>query len=58
MTTWRVALAIMAKDLRIEFTNRTALTAAATFGTLVLVIFDMARDPYDKALQQSTGPSA
>ena len=41
----RVALAVAAKDLRVELRSRTALVSAITFAALVLVIFNYARDP-------------
>ncbi len=42
--TFRVALAVAAKDLRVEFRSRTALVSALAFAALVLVIFNFARD--------------
>lgn len=41
----RVALAIAAKDLRLEWRTRSALLSAVVFAALVLVIFNFARDP-------------
>ncbi len=41
----RIALAVAAKDLRVEFRSRTALTSAVVFAALVLVVFSFARDP-------------
>ena len=40
----RVALAVAAKDLRVEQRSRTALISAIAFAALVLVIFNFARD--------------
>lgn len=40
----RVALAIAAKDIRVELRSRTALVSAVAFAALVLVIFNFARD--------------
>jgi heme exporter protein B len=40
----RVALAVAAKDLRVERRSKTALIAAIAFAALVLVIFNFARD--------------
>jgi heme exporter protein B len=40
----RVALAVAAKDLRVEHRSKTALIAAVAFAALVLVIFNFARD--------------
>lgn len=45
------ALAIAAKDVRVELANRTALTAAIAFGVLVLVVFNFARDPTAVSLE-------
>ncbi len=45
MSTWKPALAIAAKDLTIEWRNRTALLTATVFAILVLLIFVFARDP-------------
>src|SRR5215470_1477644 len=42
--TLRGALAIAAKDLRIEFKTKTGLVTAVAFAILVLVIFEFARD--------------
>jgi heme exporter protein B len=39
-----VALAVAAKDLRIEHRSKTALVSAIAFAVLVLVIFNFARD--------------
>lgn len=41
----RLALAIAAKDIRVELRSRTALVSALVFAALVLVIFNFARDP-------------
>ncbi len=51
MTAFRGALAIAAKDLRVELASRAALTSAVTFAVLVLVIFNFARDPGEVSLQ-------
>lgn len=40
----RVALAVAAKDIRVERRSKTALVAAIAFAALVLVIFNFARD--------------
>jgi heme exporter protein B len=40
----RVALAVAAKDLRVEHRSKTALVSAIAFAVLVLVIFNFARD--------------
>ena len=40
----RVALAVAAKDLRVEQRSKTALISAIAFAALVLVIFNFARD--------------
>ena len=40
----RVALAVAAKDLRVEHRSKTALISAIAFAALVLVIFNFARD--------------
>jgi len=40
----RVALAVAAKDIRVEVRSRTALVSAMAFAALVLVIFNFARD--------------
>ena len=45
MSTLRAALAIAAKDLRIEWRHKTALLTATMFAVLVLLIFVFARDP-------------
>jgi heme exporter protein B len=41
---FRAALAITAKDLRVELRSRTALVSAVGFAAMVLVIFNFARD--------------
>lgn len=41
----RLAVAIAAKDIRLELRSRTALLSAMVFSALVLVIFNFARDP-------------
>jgi heme exporter protein B len=41
----RHAIALAAKDLRVELRSRTALVSATAFAALVLVIFNFARDP-------------
>ncbi len=41
----RAALAIAAKDLRLEWRSRSALLSAVVFAALVLVVFNFARDP-------------
>jgi len=41
----RLALAIAAKDVRLELRSRTALLSAIVFSALVLVVFNFARDP-------------
>jgi heme exporter protein B len=41
----RAALAVAAKDIRVEHRSRTALVAAVAFAALVLVIFNFAREP-------------
>lgn len=41
----RGALAIAAKDLRLEWRSRSALLSALVFAALVLLIFNFARDP-------------
>ncbi len=51
MTAFRGALAIAAKDLRVELASRAALNSAVTFAVLVLVIFNFARDPGQVSLQ-------
>ncbi len=43
--TLRLAGIIAAKDLRAEFRSRTALVSALVFAALVLVVFNVARDP-------------
>ncbi len=45
MSVVRVAAAIAAKDLRVEWRNRTALVSATSFAVLVLLVFVFARDP-------------
>ncbi|HEV8598615.1 MAG TPA: heme exporter protein CcmB [Gemmatimonadales bacterium] len=40
----RAALAVAAKDIRVEHRSKTALIAAIAFAALVLVIFNFARD--------------
>jgi heme exporter protein B len=40
----RVALAIAAKDARVEWRSRTAIQSALVFAVLVLVVFNFARD--------------
>ncbi len=53
----RAALAIAAKDLRAEARSRTALVAAVALAALMLVVFNLARDP--TALRpQLVAPSA
>lgn len=44
MTAARAALAIAAKDLRIEWRHRTAFATAVVFAVLVLLVFVFARD--------------
>jgi heme exporter protein B len=41
----RTALAVAAKDLRLELRRRTAILAAVVFAALVLVVFNFGRDP-------------
>lgn len=41
---WRVAWAVAAKDIVIEFRSKTALLSALVFAALVLVVFNFARD--------------
>ncbi len=41
----RIALAVAAKDIRLELRSRTALLSAIVFSALVLVVFNFARDP-------------
>ena len=41
----RLVLTIAAKDIRAELRSRTALLSAVVFASLVLVIFNFARDP-------------
>lgn len=41
----RLAVAIAAKDVRLELRSRTALLSAIVFSALVLVVFNFARDP-------------
>lgn len=45
MSAVRGALAIAAKDLRIEWRHKTALLTATLFAVLVLLVFVFARDP-------------
>lgn len=45
MTVWSAAVAIAAKDLRIEWRHKTAPMTATLFAVLVLLIFVFARDP-------------
>jgi heme exporter protein B len=40
-----LALAVAGKDIRVELRSRTALLTALVFASLVLVIFNFARDP-------------
>jgi heme exporter protein B len=42
---FRLALAVAAKDIRAELRSRTALLSAVVFAALVLVVFNFARDP-------------
>jgi heme exporter protein B len=41
----RIARAVAAKDLRVEFRTRSTLLAAAVFAALILVVFNFSRDP-------------
>ena len=41
---FRVAFAVLAKDLRVEHRSRTAMVSALSFAVLTLVIFNFARD--------------
>ena len=41
----RLALAVAAKDLRLEFRSKTALLSAIVFAVQVLVVFNFSRDP-------------
>lgn len=50
MTVLRGALAIAAKDIRVELASKTALATATAFAVLVLVIFNFARDPAEVPL--------
>lgn len=43
--TLRLALAVAAKDVRMELRSKTALLSAVVFAALVLVVFNFARDP-------------
>lgn len=43
--TFRVAMLIAGKDLRVEWRSRTAILSAVVFAALVLVVFNFARDP-------------
>lgn len=52
----RAALAICAKDIRVEHRSRTALISAIAFAALVLVIFNFARDPAS-ASREAMAPS-
>lgn len=52
----RVALAVCAKDLRVEHRSKTALISAIAFAVLVLVIFNFARDPAS-ASREALAPS-
>ena len=52
----RVALAIAAKDLRIEWRHKTAITTAVLFAVLVLMVFVFAHDSAELSLPQ-LGPS-
>jgi len=42
---WRLALTVAAKDLRLEFRSKTALLSAIVFAVQVLVVFNFSRDP-------------
>lgn len=42
--TLRIALAVAAKDLRVELRSRTAFVSAVTLAALILLIFNFARD--------------
>jgi heme exporter protein B len=52
----RHAVALAAKDLRVELRSRTALVSAIAFAALVLVIFNFARDPASVS-SRTLGPS-
>jgi len=52
----RAALAVCAKDIRVEHRSRTALISAIAFAALVLVIFNFARDPAS-ASREAMAPS-
>lgn len=41
----RVALAVAAKDLRLELRTRATILSAAVFAALILVVFNFSRDP-------------
>ena len=41
----RLALAVAAKDLRLELRSKTSLMSALVFAALVLVVFNFSRDP-------------
>ena len=56
MTTWRAALAIAAKDLRIEWRHRTAFATAILFAVLVLLVFVFAHETGGVSLT-TLGPS-
>jgi heme exporter protein B len=45
LNSFRLALAVAAKDIRAELRSRTALLSALVFAALVLVVFNFARDP-------------
>ncbi len=48
---FRLALAVAAKDLRLELRSKTSLLSAMVFAALVLVVFNFARDPTAIAAQ-------
>jgi heme exporter protein B len=52
----RAALAVCAKDIRVERRSKTALVSAIAFAALVLVIFNFARDPAS-ASREALAPS-
>jgi heme exporter protein B len=52
----RAALAVCAKDIRVELRSKTALVSAIAFAALVLVIFNFARDPAS-ASREAMAPS-
>ncbi len=56
MSVTRVALAIAAKDLRIEWRHRTAFTTAVVFALLVMLVFVFAHDSGTVSLPE-LGPS-